>query len=177
MRVWATGDAAGTLTSTTRRVPSPGADEVLIAVEACGVCRTDLHVIDREILPHRPGVVPGHQVVGMVVAAGAAVRALHPGDRVGAAWLRRTCGVCRWCREGRENLCPASQYTGWDADGGFAEYLTAPESFLYRLPQDADPREIAPLLCAGIIGYRALTRANLPPGGDLGIYGFDPVRT
>ncbi|WP_336629413.1 MULTISPECIES: zinc-binding alcohol dehydrogenase family protein [unclassified Microbacterium] len=172
MRVWATSDAAGTLTSTTRRVPSPGADEVLIAVEACGVCRTDLHVIDREIPPHRPGVVPGHQVVGTVVAAGAAVRALHPGDRVGAAWLRRTCGTCRWCREGRENLCPASQYTGWDADGGFAEYLTAPESFLYRLPQDADPRQIAPLLCAGIIGYRALTRANLPPGGDLGIYGF-----
>lgn len=172
MRTWATADSAGILTSTTREVPSPGRDEVLVAVEACGVCRTDLHIVDREIPPHRRGVVPGHQAVGTIAELGADVRELRLGDRVGVAWLRRTCGNCLWCREGRENLCPASQYTGWDADGGFAEYLTAPAAFVYPLPGDTDPIEVAPLLCAGIIGYRALVRADLPPGGALGIYGF-----
>lgn len=172
MRAWRTGDTAGALVPATRRVPVPARDEVLVAVEACGVCRTDLHVIDREIPPHRPRVIPGHQAVGTIVSVGSAVRDLEPGERVGVPWLRRTCGTCLWCREGRENLCHASQYTGWDADGGFAEYLTAPEAYVYPLPEDADPVEIAPLLCAGIIGYRALTRAALPPGGRLGIYGF-----
>ncbi len=172
MRVWATGDAAGELLATTRPVPAPAADEVLVAVEACGVCRTDLHIIDREIPVHRAGVVPGHQVVGIVEEAGPEVRGLHPGDRVGVAWLRRTCGVCRWCRDGAENLCQASLYNGWDADGGFADYLTAPEAFVYPLPGEVDPVEVAPLLCAGIIGYRALSRANVPPGGRLGVYGF-----
>lgn len=172
MRAWTTGDAPGSLTSVTRDVPAPGQDEVLVALEACGVCRTDLHVIDREIPVHRPRVVPGHQAVGTITACGSDVHDLHPGDRVGVAWLRRTCGSCLWCREGRENLCPSSRYTGWDADGGFAEYVTAPAAFVYPLPDDADPVDIAPLLCAGIIGYRALTRACLPPGGRLGIYGF-----
>lgn len=171
MKAWTTGSEPGDLALTERPVPEPEADEGLVRVDACGVCRTDLHVIDQELAVHRPGVVPGHQVVGTVVETGADVRQLQRGDRVGAAWLRRTCGSCRWCREGRENLCPSSQYTGWDADGGFAEYVTVPESFAYAFPADVDPA-IAPLLCAGIIGYRALTRANLPPGGRLGIYGF-----
>lgn len=152
--------------------PRPAADEVLIEVAACGVCRTDLHVIDQELPVHRAGVIPGHQIVGTITEAGSAVRHLRPGDLVGVAWLRRTCGECRWCREGRENLCPLSEYTGWDADGGFAEYVTAPAAFAYPIPAGLPPAEVAPLLCAGIIGYRALSRANLPPGGRLGIYGF-----
>jgi propanol-preferring alcohol dehydrogenase len=172
MRAWTTGATAGTLELAERGVPEPAADELTVRVEACGVCRTDLHVIDRELPVHRPGVVPGHQVVGTVTATGSAVRQARTGDRVGIAWLRRTCGACRWCREGRENLCPSSEYTGWDADGGFAEYTTVPEAFAYPLPAEADPATVAPLLCAGIIGYRALARTNLPPGGRLGIYGF-----
>jgi len=172
MRAWTTGEAAGVLEPVELPVPEPAADEVLVRVEACGVCRTDLHVVDQEIPPHRPRVVPGHQIVGVVAGVGPGVRRLRAGDRVGVAWLRRTCGACRWCREGRENLCPDSEYTGWDADGGFAEYSTVPEAFAYPLPAEADPAMIAPLLCAGIIGFRALRRATLPPGGRLGIYGF-----
>jgi propanol-preferring alcohol dehydrogenase len=117
-------------------------------------------------------VIPGHQIVGTVVRLGSAVRGLRVGDLVGIAWLRRTCGACTWCRSGRENLCPDSQYTGWDADGGFAEYATVPAAFAYPLAEESDPVATAPLLCAGIIGYRALSRAALPPGGRLGIYGF-----
>jgi propanol-preferring alcohol dehydrogenase len=117
-------------------------------------------------------VVPGHQVVGEVVASGDGVRALAAGDRVGVAWLRGTCGACPWCRTGRENLCPECTFTGWDADGGFAEFTTVPEAFAYRLDPACDPATTAPLLCAGIIGYRALERAQLPPGGRLGLYGF-----
>lgn len=172
MRAWVTGSTGGTLVLSDRPMPEPGSDAVLIKVEACGVCRTDLHIIDQELPVHRSNVIPGHQIVGIVVGAGQAVQHLRCGDRVGVAWLRRTCRVCRWCVEGRENLCPSSQYTGWDVDGGFAEYATAVESFAYLLPPDANPVTIAPLLCAGIIGYRALNRANLPPGGRLGIYGF-----
>ena len=172
MKAWATEAAAGRLALSERPVPEPAADEITVRVEACGVCRTDLHVIDQELPVHRQGVVPGHQVVGTVTATGAAVRQTRVGDRVGIAWLRRTCGACRWCREGRENLCPSSEYTGWDADGGFAEYAAVPEAYAYPMPADADPLTIAPLLCAGIIGYRALTRTNLPSGGRLGLYGF-----
>ncbi|MDO8148916.1 zinc-binding alcohol dehydrogenase family protein [Isoptericola sp. b515] len=172
MQAWTTGTEPGRLTRSEVAVPDPGADEVLVRVEASGVCRTDLHVVDQELPVHRPHVVPGHQVVGTVEGTGPAVRRLRPGDRVGVAWLRRTCGACRWCREGRENLCPDSRYTGWDADGGFAECTTVPEAFAYPLTSDHDPVTTAPLLCAGIIGYRALTRAALPPGGRLGIYGF-----
>jgi propanol-preferring alcohol dehydrogenase len=172
MRAWKTRDVPGRLELTEVSVPEPGAGEVLVKVEACGVCRTDLHVIDQELPVHRPGVIPGHQVVGIVEAVGSAVVELRPGDRVGVAWLRHTCGVCRWCRTGRENLCPNSTYTGWDADGGYAEYTTVPEAFAYRLPPLVDAVRTAPMLCAGIIGYRALKRAALPPGGHLGIYGF-----
>jgi propanol-preferring alcohol dehydrogenase len=171
MIAWVTG-SRGSLERRERPVPVPGPDELLVRVEACGVCRTDLHVIDQELPVHRPGVVPGHQVVGIVAETGRDVAGLARGDRVGIAWLRRTCGACRWCRDGRENLCPSSTYTGWDADGGFAEFATVPESFAYALPADADPVRTAPLLCAGIIGYRALARTDLPPGGRLGIYGF-----
>lgn len=172
MRAWVTGPEPGALELSDRAVPRPAADEVLIKVAACGVCRTDLHVIDQELPVHRAGVIPGHQIVGTITEAGAAVRHLHPGDLVGVAWLRRTCGECQWCREGRENLCPLSEYTGWDADGGFAEYATAPAAFTYPIPAGLPAAEVAPLLCAGIIGYRALSRANLPSGGRLGIYGF-----
>lgn len=153
-------------------VPELLDDELLVRVQACGLCRTDLHVIDRELPAHRPRVVPGHQVVGVVEQTGPAAAGYSRGDVVGVAWLRRTCGSCRWCRSGRENLCPDSLYTGWDAHGGFAEYVSVPAAFAYRLPADCDPVTTAPLLCAGIIGFRALERANLPPGGRLGVYGF-----
>lgn len=162
----------GRLASAPLPDPEPAEDELLVEVIACGVCRTDLHVIDGELAPHRSPVVPGHQVVGRVVATGPGVRHARAGDLVGIAWLRSTCGSCRWCRSGRENLCRDATFTGWDADGGYADLATVPESFAYPLPGDADPVAIAPLLCAGIIGYRALRRANLPPGGRLGIYGF-----
>lgn len=155
-----------------REVPVPADDEVLVRVHACGLCRTDLHLAEGDLPPHRPSTVPGHQVVGTVAAAGRRAQRFTPGERIGIAWLRRTCGRCRWCRTGAENLCPSSTYTGWDADGGFAELATVPEAFAYRLPDGLPDEDAAPLLCAGIIGYRALRRAQLPPGGRLGIYGF-----
>lgn len=164
--------ASGPLRLVERPVPEPGPGEVLLDVEVCGVCRTDLHLAEGDLAPRRPGVVPGHQVVGRVSRPGAGASRFRVGDRVGVAWLRGTCGTCRWCRSGRENLCPGSTYTGWDADGGFAEQAVVPEAFAYRLPDTADAVETAPLLCAGIIGYRSLVRANLPPGGRLGLYGF-----
>ncbi len=153
-------------------MPRPGPDEVLVRVLACGVCRTDLHLADADLAPRAPRRIPGHEVVGEVVRNGEAAERFAPGDRVGIAWLRRTCGHCRSCRAGRENLCRSAEFTGWDADGGFAEYAVVAEAFAYRLPADARPAELAPLLCSGIIGYRALKRARVPPGGRLGIYGF-----
>lgn len=154
-------------------VPEPGPGELLLRVLACGVCRTDLHVTEGDLPVHRPGVTPGHEVVGEVVAAGPGDTAgFAPGDRAGAAWLRSTDGTCRYCARGAENLCPASAYTGWDADGGYAEYLTVPAAYAHPLPGGYSDVELAPLLCAGIIGYRALSRAALPPGGRLGLYGF-----
>lgn len=172
MRAWATSAAAGELMLGAREVPVPDESEVLVRVEACGVCRTDLHVIDQDLPVHRPRVVPGHQIVGIVVASGDDVRTIRVGDRVGVAWLRHTCGTCPWCRRGQENLCPSAEFTGWDADGGFAEYTVAPAAYVYPLPSTATAAVLAPLLCAGIIGYRSLARASLPPGGTLGIYGF-----
>jgi propanol-preferring alcohol dehydrogenase len=151
-------------------VPQDG--EVLVEVEACGVCRTDLHVVAGEIPPHRESVVPGHEVVGHVVQLEEPSAGVSVGDRVGVPWLRSTCGTCQWCRAGAENLCPESTYTGWDADGGYAEHVVAPAAYVYPIPDSLDPVQAAPLLCAGIIGYRALRRAALPPGGRLGIYGF-----
>jgi propanol-preferring alcohol dehydrogenase len=155
-----------------REEPACAPDEVLVRVEVCGVCRTDLHLADGDLTAKNPGTVPGHEVVGEVVARGASATRFEVGDRIGIAWLRRTCGRCRECRTGRENLCRESEYTGWDADGGFAEYAAVPEAFGYRLPRDFSAVEAAPLLCSGIIGYRALVRSSLPPGGRLGLYGF-----
>ena len=153
-------------------VPEPAPDELLVRVLACGVCRTDLHVTEGDLAVHRAGVVPGHEVVGEVVAVGAGVGGFAVGDRAGIAWLRHTCGSCPYCRRGAENLCPHSRYTGWDADGGYAEYATVPADFAYRLPGGYSDAELAPLLCAGIIGFRALRRSGLTDGGRLGIYGF-----
>ncbi|HXL87880.1 MAG TPA: zinc-binding alcohol dehydrogenase family protein [Streptosporangiaceae bacterium] len=153
-------------------VPEPGPGELLLRVLVCGVCRTDLHVAEGDLPPHLPGVAPGHEVVGEVVALGDGAVGFAIGDKAGAAWLRWTCGVCKYCLSGAENLCPWSQYTGWDANGGYAEYLTVPAAYAHRLPDGYTDEELAPLLCAGIIGYRALQRAELPPGGRLGIYGF-----
>jgi len=152
--------------------PSPGPEELLVRVLACGVCRTDLHVIEGDLAPRRLPLVPGHQVVGRVVAVGSRAGRFRVGDRAGVAWLRETCGSCAYCLTGRENLCGGSRYTGWDADGGYAEYALVHEGFAYRIPEAFSDVDAAPLLCAGIIGYRALRRAQAAPGSRLGLYGF-----
>lgn len=163
----------GPLRRVSTAVPRPAPSELLVAVHACGVCRTDLHVAEGDLPVHRAGVTPGHEVVGEVVEVGAeAGDGFAVGDRVGIAWLRYTCGSCRYCRRGDENLCPQSRYTGWDSDGGYAEFATVPAAFAHHLPDGYSDSELAPLLCAGIIGYRSLLRADLRPGGRLGIYGF-----
>ncbi|MGW4587460.1 zinc-binding alcohol dehydrogenase family protein [Amycolatopsis thermoflava] len=153
-------------------VPDVGDRELLLRVLACGVCRTDLHVVEGDLPVHRAGVVPGHEVVGEVAALGPHVTGFAVGDRVGAAWLRATCGECAYCRRGAENLCPNSRYTGWDADGGYARFTTVPAAYAHPLPGGYSVTELAPLLCAGIIGYRALRRSDLPRRGRLGVYGF-----
>jgi alcohol dehydrogenase, propanol-preferring len=152
-----------------RAVPSPAPGEILVEVRACGICRTDLHVVEGDLPLVTTPIVPGHQVVGRVARDGARFRA---GDRVGIAWLRRTCGTCVFCLDGRENLCERARFTGWHADGGFADYATVPEAYAYALPGTLDDAETAPLLCAGIIGYRALRLSAVRSGGRLGIYGF-----
>jgi propanol-preferring alcohol dehydrogenase len=153
-------------------VPLPRPGELRVRVSVCGVCRTDLHVAEGDLPVHRPQVVPGHEVVGVVDALGAGSGRFDVGDRVGIAWLRHTCGECRWCRTGAENLCVSPRFTGWDDNGGYAEYAVVDEAYAYAIPEVFDDMEAAPLLCAGIIGYRALRRSNLPTGGRLGIYGF-----
>ena len=176
MRAWAVTRPApvdeNPLSLVEREVPKPAAGAVLLRVSVCGVCRTDLHVVEGDLPVHRAQVVPGHEIVGRVVESGPSVTRFAVGDRVGAAWLHSTCGQCRWCRTGAENLCPSSRYTGWDEDGGYAEYVAVPAAFAYELPAGYADEEVAPLLCAGIIGLRALRRACLPPGGRLGLYGF-----
>lgn len=175
MRCWTVSGrpgGLGRLEAGERAEPVPAADEVLVRVLVCGVCRTDLHLAELELAPRRPRTIPGHEVVGEVVAAGDRASRFSVGDRVGIAWLRRTCGSCDACRRGQENLCRTSEYTGWTADGGFAEYAVVPEAFAYLLPPEFSDVDAAPLLCSGIIGYRALRRAGLRPGGRLGIYGF-----
>jgi alcohol dehydrogenase, propanol-preferring len=164
--------ASGPLKLTDRPVPEPGDGELLIRVLRCGVCRTDLHLAEGDLPPRHPDVTPGHEVVGEVVKAGAGTTRFSEGDRVGVAWLAGTDGSCRYCRRGSENLCPRSVYTGWDRQGGYAEYIVASDAYVHPLPSGFSDEELAPLLCAGIIGYRALRRAELPPGGRLGIYGF-----
>ncbi len=153
-------------------VPEPGPGEIRVRVSVCGVCRTDLHLAEGDLAPHHPRVVPGHEVVGHVDALGHGSGRFEVGSRVGIAWLRHTCGVCRWCVAGSENLCVSPQFTGWDADGGYAEFAVVDEAYAYAIPEVFDDEEAAPLLCAGIIGYRALRRAELPDCGRLGIYGF-----
>src|SRR5262245_47316450 len=152
--------------------PVVGPGEIRIEVAACGVCRTDLHVIEGDLPPRRLPLVPGHQVVGRVVALGDGAARFALGDRVGLAWLRQTCGGCRYCRADRENLWETAAYTGWTDDGGYAEYCTAPEAWAYPIPSTFDDAEAAPLLCAGIIGYRALLRSRVPRGGRLVLFGF-----
>jgi propanol-preferring alcohol dehydrogenase len=164
--------ATGPLVAVERPVPDPGPGEIRVRVSACGVCRTDLHLAEGDLPPHRPATVPGHEIVGAVDAVGAGTSRFELGQRAGIAWLRWTCGRCRWCRRGSENLCIDPRFTGWDADGGYAEWAVVDEAYAYELPESFDDQHAAPLLCAGIIGYRALRRAALPPGGRLGIYGF-----
>jgi alcohol dehydrogenase, propanol-preferring len=163
---------SGPLRLVERAEPSPGEGEILVRISTCGVCRTDLHLVEGDLAPRRPGVVPGHEVVGVVEALGRGCRRFRPGERVGIAWLRQTCGRCRFCRSGRENLCVAPEFTGWDTDGGYAEYAVVNEDYAYDIPDGFDDEHAAPLLCAGIIGYRALRQSELPAGGSLGIYGF-----
>lgn len=153
---------SGPIRSTELPDPRPGPGEVRVRVGACGVCRTDLHLAEGDLLPRRPGTVPGHEIVGIVDERGPGADRFAVGDRIGIAWLRGTCGRCRWCRSGRENLCPDATFTGWDADGGYAELAVVPEGYAYRLPGELGDVEAAPLLCAGIVGYRALRRAELP---------------
>ncbi len=153
-------------------LPAPAAGEVRLRVQACGICRTDLHVIEGELPPQLPAVVPGHQIVGRVDACGDAATRFEIGARVGVAWLGSTCGSCRYCRAGNENLCPHARFTGYHRHGGYAEYAVVREDFAYALPAAISDVEATPLLCAGIIGYRALRRAEVRPGGRLGLYGF-----
>ena len=157
-------------------VPSPAANELLLRVNACGICRTDLHVVEGDLAVRRSPVVPGHQIVGRVAALGARAEGFDIGDRVGVAWLNRTCGVCEFCLAGRENLCEQAMFTGWTVDGGYAEYAVAPAPFTYRLPDTFDDIQAAPLLCAGIIGYRCLRLTGLGKnewtGARVGLYGF-----
>jgi alcohol dehydrogenase, propanol-preferring len=164
--------ASGPLRLVDRPVPEPGRGQVLLKVLRCGVCRTDLHLAEGDLPPKHPDTTPGHEVVAEVVATGPETSRFAVGDRVGAAWLGGTDGSCPFCRRGQENLCPASVYTGWDFPGGYAEYLVVAEAFAHPLPAGFTDEELAPLLCAGIIGYRALQRAQVPPGGTLGIWGF-----
>jgi len=162
----------GPLQLVERAEPLPGPHQVGVRVSACGVCRTDLHVAEGDLPVHRPRVVPGHEVVGVVETLGPGASRFAPGDRVGVAWLAGTCGACRFCRRGDENLCRRATFTGWDHDGGYAEVTVVDERYAYRIPDGLSDEQAAPLLCAGIIGYRSLRRADLPPGGRLGIYGF-----
>ncbi len=176
MRAWAVRTPGpvddGPLVSVERDVPVPGPGQLLLRVRACGVCRTDLHLAEGDLAPRRALVVPGHEIVGVVEALGPGSRRFHVGDRLGAAWLAKTCGVCRFCLAQRENLCLNPTFTGWDVDGGYAEFVVANEDYVYELPEGFSDLEVAPLLCAGIIGYRALRRVELPKGGRLGLYGF-----
>lgn len=155
-------------------IPEISANEVRIKVTACGICRTDLHVVEGDLAERQMPIIPGHQVVGVIENIGSAVTGFSIGERVGVAWLHSTCGRCRFCVTGRENLCDNPEFTGWTRNGGFAEYIAAPFNFVYRIPDGFSDIQAAPLLCAGIIGYRALTKTGIREwtGSRLGIYGF-----
>jgi propanol-preferring alcohol dehydrogenase len=153
-------------------VPEPRQGEVLIRISACGICRTDLHVVEGELPPKLPEVIPGHQVVGAVARNGPGARKYPPGARVGVPWLHRSCGICFYCKSGKENLCERPLFTGYSVNGGFAEYMLAPEDFVYPIPEGFSDTQAAPLLCAGIIGFRCLRVSGISAGANLGIYGF-----
>ncbi len=153
-------------------VPTPGPGEILIRVHTCGVCHTDLHIVEGDLPLHKRPIIPGHQIVGTVAQVGDGVTQHRVGDRVGVPWVYRTCGECAFCRSGRENLCVRPQFTGWDVDGGFAEYMVAAADFAYPIPEGFPDDQAAPLLCAGIVGYRTLKLSEVQPGQRLGIYGF-----
>lgn len=176
MRAWQVGlpgpISSGPLVAADCPNPMPGRGEVLLKVRVCGVCRTDLHLAEGDLTPRHPGIIPGHEVVGEVIGQGPGAARFGLGERVGVPWLGGTCGACRFCVRGQENLCLSPTFTGWDRDGGYAELITVAEDFAYRIPDTFSDEEAAPFLCAGIIGYRALSRAELPIGGRLGIYGF-----
>src|SRR5437762_741492 len=152
--------------------PEPGEGELLVRVDACGVCRTDLHVVEGELPPRKSPVIPGHQVVGTVQKLGKNAQRFAKGTRVGIAWLHKTDGTCQYCRAGRENLCDSPEFTGYTVNGGYAEFIVAPESFVYAIPRGFPDEQAAPLLCAGIIGFRSLRLSDIKPGGRLGLYGF-----
>lgn len=162
----------GPLVRVERAIPSPGPGQIRVRVLACGVCRTDLHLAEGDLPAKHGQVVPGHEIVGVVDAQGPDATRFSLGERVGGAWLARSCGACRYCVAGMENLCLAPAFTGWDIDGGYAQYAVVNEAFAYPVPASFSDVAAAPLLCAGIIGFRALRRSELPPGGRLGIYGF-----
>ena len=176
MRAWVVHQPGqidgGPLRRLEREVPQPSGRQLRVRVTCCGVCRTDLHLAEADLPPKRADVTPGHEVVGLVDALGENAGRFEIGDRVGVAWLGATDGSCRFCRRGAENLCTAPTFTGWDRDGGYADFCLVDEAFAYALPAGIDDEHLAPLLCAGIIGYRALVCAAVPPGGSLGIYGF-----
>lgn len=164
--------ATAPLRLVSRPTPTAGPGELLVDVEVCGVCRTDLHVVEGDLEPRLPEVVPGHEVVGRVASRAADVSGFAVGDRVGVAWLHAACGRCRFCLVGAENLCLAPRFTGYDVDGGYADHVRVPAAFAYRLPESVAAVTLAPLLCAGIIGYRAYARSRVRKGQRLGLYGF-----
>lgn len=176
MRAWLLHNPAAVETRPLRleQVPAPGPDkhEVLVRVTACGICRTDLHVVEGELPPRKSPVTPGHQVVGFIEKSGPGAGKYKNGTRVGIPWLHKTCGRCFYCRSGQENLCDSPQFTGYTNDGGFAEFIVADEDFVYPLPEGFGDLQAAPLLCAGIIGFRCLRLSGITAGGNLGIYGF-----
>lgn len=153
-------------------LPAPEQGEVLVRINACGICRTDLHVVEGELEPHQPAIIPGHQIVGVIERVADQSSRYLPGTRVGIPWLHRTCGQCAYCLSGRENLCDKPEFTGYTRNGGFAEYTVADEDFVYPLPEGFDDLQAAPLLCAGIIGFRCLRVSGISSGANLGIYGF-----
>jgi propanol-preferring alcohol dehydrogenase len=153
-------------------LPDPGEHEILVRVGACAVCRTDLQIVEGDVVASVLPIVPGHQIVGRVEALGIAVAGLEAGDRVGVGWLAATCGVCADCRAGRENLCEQARFTGRDRAGGYAEHAVVDARFAFPLPEALDDVSAAPLLCGGVIGFRSLERSRVPPGGRIGLYGF-----
>ncbi len=176
MQAWTVDHCApideGPLRRLERDDPQPGSGQLRVRVSCCGVCRTDLHVAEGDLPPRRPGVTPGHEIVGTVDVLGPGTNRFEVGERVGVPWLGGTDGTCRFCRRGAENLCVQPRFTGWDLDGGYADFCLVDEGFAYRLPDALDDEHAAPLLCAGIIGYRALRASGVRPGDRLGIYGF-----